>query len=52
MQSNSQTKAISKFEVIKGGKVVETFNTYAEAWAYASKHRGAMVRYFISKRDA
>lgn len=50
MQSNVQEKAISKFEVVKGGKVKETFETYAEAWAYASTIKGAVVQYKIPKR--
>lgn len=50
MQSYTQNRAISKFEVMKGGKVKETFDTYDEAWAYAEKHRGTVVRYFIKKK--
>lgn len=49
MQSNTQDRAISKFDVIRGGKVKETFDTYEQAWAYASKYKGAVVRYSISK---
>ena len=49
MQSNTQNRAISKFDVMRGGKVKETFDTYEQAWAYASKYRGAVVRYNISK---
>ena len=52
MQSNTDKKAISKFEVMRGGKVKETFETYEEAWRYAEKYRGAVVRYFIGKRGA
>lgn len=49
MQSNTQDRAISKFDVIRGGKVKETFDTYEQAWAYASKYKGAVVRYNIRK---
>lgn len=42
--------AISKFDVIKAGKVVESFDTYEAAWAFARTLRGAMVRYFIKKK--
>ena len=52
MQSNVQTKAISQFDVMRGGKVKETFPTYKQAWAYASKYKGAVVRYFIKKKGA
>lgn len=41
--------AISKFDVMRGGKVKETFDTYEEAWSYASKYKGAVVRYYIKK---
>lgn len=50
MQSNTQDRAISKFDVVKGGKVKETFETYEQAWAYASTIRGAVVVYKISKK--
>lgn len=50
MQSNTQDRAISKFDVVRGGKVKETFDTYEQAWAYASKYRGAVVVYKISKK--
>lgn len=50
MQSNAQNRAISKFDVVKGGKVKETFETYEAAWAYASTIKGAMVVYKIPKR--
>lgn len=50
MQSNTQNIAISKFDVVRGGKVKETFDTYEEAWAYASKYRGAVVVYKIPKK--
>ena len=49
MQSNTQDRAISKFDVMRGGKVKETFDTYEQAWAYASKYKGAVVRYNIRK---
>lgn len=52
MTMNLQSKAISKFEVMRGGKVKETFETYEEAWRYAEKYRGAVVRYFIGKKGA
>lgn len=52
MQSNTQTKAIGQFEVMRGGKVKETFTTYEEAWAYAAQYKGAVVRYFIKKKEA
>ena len=51
MQSNTQDRAISKFDVMRGGKVKETFDTYEQAWAYASKYKGAVVRYNIRKVD-
>ena len=50
MQSYTQFKAISKFDVVKGGKVKETFETYEQAWAYASTLKGAVVVYKIPKR--
>jgi hypothetical protein len=49
MRSEVQNEAISKFDVMRGGKVKETFDTYEQAWAYASKYKGAVVRYNISK---
>lgn len=42
--------AITKFEVIRRGKLVETFDSYEAAWAFARTLRGAMVRYFIKKK--
>jgi hypothetical protein len=42
--------ATTKFDVIKAGKVVESFDTYEAAWAHARTLRGAMVRYFIKKK--
>lgn len=42
--------AVSKFDVIKAGKIKESFDTYEAAWAYAKTLRGAMVRYFIKKK--
>lgn len=41
-------QAISQFEVVRAGKVLEKFASYQEAWDYMQKHRkGACVRYFI-----
>ena len=45
-----QNSAISKFDVIRGGKVKETFTSYEEAWCYASQYKGAVVRYYIKKK--
>ena len=42
--------AITKFEVIRRGKLVETFDSYEAAWAFARTLKGAMVRYFIKKK--
>lgn len=39
---------IRKFEVMRAGKVVETFDSYAKAWKYASNYKGAVVRYYIT----
>lgn len=51
MYLNSTAKsAISKFDVIRAGKVKATFDTYEEAWNYASQYRGAIVRWFIEKK--
>lgn len=50
MQSNTQNRAISKFDVVKSGKVKETFETYEQAWAYASTIKGAVVVYKIPKK--
>lgn len=43
------TKSVTPFDVIVRGKIVATFATYAEAYAFASTRRGAMIRYFIKK---
>lgn len=51
MTTEIQDKAISKFDVMRGGKVKETFDTYEQAWEYASKYKGAVVRYSISKTN-
>lgn len=41
--------AISRFDVIRAGKVVESFDTYEAAWAFARKWKTAIVRYYIKK---
>ena len=50
MKDRLPNEAISKFDVMRGGKVKETFDTYKEAYDYASKYKGAVVRYYISKK--
>ena len=52
MQSFTEKKATTNFDVMRGGKVIETFATYEEAWAHAEKYRGAVVRYYIKRKDA
>ena len=41
---------ISKYDVMRAGKVVETFDTYDEARRYADKYRGAVIRYYVSTK--
>ena len=48
--TNLEKSATTRFDVIIKGKVKETFDTYEQAWAYASKYKSAVVRYFIKKK--
>ena len=43
--------AISKFDVIRAGKVVATFDSYDEAWSFARQWKTAIVRYYIPKKN-
>lgn len=47
---NLEKSATTKFDVIRAGKVKESFESYEAAWRYASQHKGAVVRYFIKKK--
>ena len=49
MFTNTTIQSVNSFDVIVRGKVVATFTTYADAWAFAAKYRTAVVRYFIKK---
>ena len=44
------TPVISKYDVMRAGKVVETFDTYEEARRYASQYVGAVIRWYISTK--
>ena len=47
---NLDKSATTRFDVIRAGKVVESFDTYEAAWKYARQWKSAMVRYFIKKK--
>ena len=46
---NLEKSAITRFDVIRAGKVLASFDTYEAAWEYARRWKTAMVRYFIKK---
>ena len=47
---NLDKSATTRFDVIRAGKVVESFDTYEAAWKYVRQWKSAMVRYFIKKK--